>query len=140
MRVSWDTRLVPNRMDGVGSMLVTGPPDPGVALTHLFADLWLGVVSPTDFYHGQKLAGDCVVKNLPRHQSRERDRERLLFFPFLFILSHPLRAHTASSPPPPPRRGVHPTSLSSPFRYFFTRLLRVRRFTRDSVAGTFVTR
>lgn len=43
-------------VDGVGSMLVTGPPDPGVALTHLFADLWLGVVSPADFYHGQKLS------------------------------------------------------------------------------------
>lgn len=92
MRVSWDTRLVPNRMDGVGSMLVTGPPDPGVALTHLFADLWLGVVSPTDFYHGQKLAGDCVVKNLPRHQSRERDRD---FFSFPFFLSSLIRCvHT----------------------------------------------
>lgn len=45
---------------GVGSMLVTEP-DPGVALTHLFADLWLGVVSPRDFYRARAIR-DCVVK------------------------------------------------------------------------------
>lgn len=141
MRVSWDTRLVPNRMDGVGSMLVTGPPDPGVALTHLFADLWLGVVSATDFYHGQKLAGDCVVKNLPRHQSRERERETSFLSLSFYPLSSAARTHrlfssSSSSTWRPSNVPLLPLSLF--FHAFITRpsiYTRLgRRHVRDAIA------
>lgn len=121
-------------VDGVGSMLVTGPPDPGVALTHPFADLWLGVVS-TDFYRGQKLSADCVVKNLPKQKEREvsfyplssaactQQRLLLLFFFFSFI-------HRTSIQRPLPPSLFFRAFITRPSIY--TRL--GRRHVRDAIA------
>lgn len=125
-------------VDGVGSMLVTGPPDPGVALTHPFADLWLGVVS-TDFYRGQKLSADCVVKNLPKQKEREASflsfsfyplssaactqQRLLLFFFFSFI-------HRTSIQRPPPSSLFFRAFITRPSIY--TRL--GRRHVRDAIA------
>lgn len=121
-------------------MLVTGPPDPGVALTHLFADLWLGVVSPTDFYHGQKL----VIASLRTFRGTKVERETetsflsLSFYPLSSAAcTHRLFSSSSSSSMRRPS-NVPLLPLSLFFHAFITRpsiYTRLgRRHVRDAIA------